>query len=99
MSADDSRQGGRTETLISEPDLRSMRAYRLQRLRAEMAKSDYGGCVLFDPNNIRYATDSRNMHIYTLRWPFRYVFIPTSGKVTLFEYFGSEHLSATPRDH
>lgn len=74
-------------------DLRRMRSYRLTRLRTELAKADFGACVLFDPNNIRYATDSRNMHIYTLRWPFRYVFIPTSGRVTLFEYFGSEHLS------
>lgn len=74
-------------------DLRRMRSYRLTRLRTELAKADFGGCVLFDPNNIRYATDSRNMHIYTLRWPFRYVFIPTTGPVTLFEYFGSEHLS------
>ncbi len=75
------------------PDLVRMRAYRLGRLRAELAAEDLAGCVLFDPNNIRYATDSRNMHIYTLRWPFRYVFIPTGGPVTLFEYFGAEHLS------
>ena len=79
---------------VSAESILRMRSYRLDRLRQELARSDFGACILFDPNNIRYATDSRNMHIYTLRWPFRYVFIPTSGPVTLFEYFGSEHLSA-----
>ncbi|MBM3522068.1 MAG: aminopeptidase P family protein, partial [Alphaproteobacteria bacterium] len=75
-------------------DMARMRAYRLGRLRAELGRMDIGACVLFDPSNIRYATGSRNMHIYTLRLPLRYAFVPISGPVVLFDYFGSEHLAA-----
>ena len=41
---------------------------------------------LFDPINIRYATDSRNMVLFSFHLMTRYVFIPASGPVILFEY-------------
>lgn len=70
------------------------RAYRLNRLRAEMAARDIGSVVLVDPVNVRYATDTRNMQIFSARNPARYVFIPVAGPVVMFEFAGCEHLSA-----
>src|SRR5215472_7952274 len=70
-----------------------MRRYRLERIRAELRARDYAGVVFGDAINLRYATDSRNMQIWTLRNPARYVFIPTEGPVVMFEFAGCHHLS------
>ncbi len=43
------------------PDRPRMRAYRLARLREQLRARDYAGLLLFDPINIRYATDTTNM--------------------------------------
>ena len=70
-----------------------MRMYRLNRVREKLLQSDIGACVLFDPINIRYATDTRNMSMFTMHTLARYVFIPASGPVLLFDYPKCEHLS------
>ena len=75
-------------------DLRRLRNYRLNRVRQELAKLDCGACVLVDPVNIRYATDTRNMQIFSARNPARYLFLPVEGSVILFEFARSGHLSA-----
>ncbi len=74
-------------------DPRQLRAGRLQRLRAMMAEQGYAAVVLFDPNNQRYATGSRNMFGYFLRNSTRYIYVPLDGPVILFEYPGSAHVS------
>ncbi|MBX6324035.1 MAG: aminopeptidase P family protein [Rhodospirillaceae bacterium] len=71
-----------------------MRAYRLGRFRAELAKRDLCGALLFDPLNIRYATGSRNMAVWTMHNVARYAFVPTEGPITLFDFHGCAHLSA-----
>lgn len=73
-------------------DYERLRAYRLKRLRAELSARDYAGCVLGDPINVRYATGSRNMQVWTLRNPARYVFVATQGPVVMFEFAGCHHL-------
>ncbi len=75
-------------------DLNRLRGYRLNRVRQELAKLDCGACVLVDPVNIRYATDTRNMQIFSARNPARYLFLPVEGPVILFEFQRCEHLSA-----
>ena len=70
-----------------------LRAGRLNRLRAMMAEQGYAALVLFDPNNQRYATGSRNMFGYFLRNSTRYIYVPLQGPVILFEYPGSAHVS------
>ena len=75
-------------------DMRRMRAYRLGRLRAQLKARDYGGAVLYDPLNIRYATGSRNMAVWSLHNPVRYCHVPTEGPITLFDFHNCEHLSA-----
>ncbi|WP_241655854.1 M24 family metallopeptidase [Halobacillus litoralis] len=74
-------------------DLVRMRQYRLSRVREQLKRLGYGGIVIFDPVNLRYATGSRNMQVFMLRNPGRYAFIPTEGPVTLFDFPNCEHLS------
>lgn len=75
------------------PDEVSMRAYRLGRIRSLMAQADVAGLVLFDPVNIRYATGSRNMQVWTMHNPCRYAFIATNGPVIMFDLGSSKHLA------
>jgi Xaa-Pro dipeptidase len=74
-------------------DLVRLRAYRLGRLREQLRIAELPACVLADPVNIRYATGTRNMQVYCLRNPARYVFVPIEGPVVLFEFHNCEHLS------
>ncbi len=69
-----------------------MKMYRLNRVREQLLKNDIGACILFDPINIRYATDTRNMAVFSFHLMTRYVFIPASGPVILFEYPKCEHI-------
>ena len=74
-------------------DMRRMRAYRLSRVREQLRAHDYAGCLLFDPINIRYATGSRNMAVWTLHNDARYCFVPTEGPIVLFDYRNCEFMS------
>ncbi|MEM7342769.1 MAG: Xaa-Pro peptidase family protein [Chloroflexota bacterium] len=79
---------------LRQPDLDSIRRYRLERLRMMLRRYDYAGIVLYDPINIRYAVDSTNMQVWITHNANRYVFVATDGPVILFDYHGAEHLSA-----
>ena len=79
---------------IAEIDETRMRHDRLARLRAELKKRDYAGALLSDPMNIRYATGTRNMAVWTMHAPGRYAFVATEGPVVLFEFGSSKHVSA-----
>jgi Xaa-Pro aminopeptidase len=74
-------------------DERRIRAYRLDRIRRGLAEADIAGIVLFDPTNLRYATDSRNMQVWTMHNVCRYAFVATSGPVVLYELPSAMHLS------
>jgi Xaa-Pro aminopeptidase len=74
-------------------DMVALRAYRLGRVRDQLRRLDYAGVLLFDPINIRYATGSRNMAVWTLHNAARYCFVPTEGRVVLFDFHNCEHLS------
>ena len=79
---------------LAAPDVDAIRAYRLERIRARLAELDYAGIVVTDPINIRYATDSRNMQVWSMRNPMRYCFVATEGPVVLFEFMRCAHLSS-----
>ncbi|NNE95324.1 MAG: aminopeptidase P family protein, partial [Acidimicrobiales bacterium] len=66
-------------------DLVAVRGYRLRRVREQMMRYGVDACLLFDPVNIRYASGSRNMQVFTARNPARYLFVPLNGPVILFE--------------
>jgi Xaa-Pro aminopeptidase len=67
--------------------------YRLERLRAELRKRDFAGAVLSDPMNLRYATGTRNMAVWTMHAPGRYAFVATDGPVILFEFASARHVT------
>ncbi len=79
---------------LALPDLPTMRHYRLERVRDQLRRFDYSGIVLYDPLNVRYATDSTNMQVWTMHNAVRYCFIATEGPVILFDFHNCEHLSA-----
>lgn len=70
-----------------------LRQERLERLQAELQKRDLGGMLLYDPINVRYATDCRDMQIWTMHNSARYCLVPSEGKATIFDYVNCEHLS------
>jgi Xaa-Pro aminopeptidase len=74
------------------PDMKRLRHYRIEQIREQLRAADYAGAVFFDPINVRYCTDSRNMQVWTLRNPARYVFVATEGPVVMFEFAGCHHL-------
>ncbi len=78
---------------LEAPDLEAMRQYRLDRLCGELRKRDYGGILLFDPLNIRYATDSSNMQLWITHNPARACFVSADGYVILWDFVGCGHLS------
>ena len=51
---------------ITTPNLHRMREYRLDRIVKELKKRDLAGVLLFDPLNIRYATDTTNMQAWIM---------------------------------
>jgi len=78
---------------LTVPNLDRMRQTRLDRIVAELNKRDYAGVLCFDPLNIRYATDSSNMHLWITHNPSRAAFVSAEGHVVLWELHRCEHLS------
>lgn len=73
-------------------DLNAVRLYRLGRLRQQMKQHKVDAVILSDPVNIRYATGSRNMQVFTMHSaPSRYLLL-TAHRSILFEFAGCTHL-------
>ena len=53
----------------------------------------YGGLLMFDPLNIRYATDSTNMQLWNTHNPFRAVLLCSDGYMVIWDYKNSPFLS------
>ncbi len=79
---------------LEPPHLDSMREYRLERLCNQLISNDLGGILLFDPLNIRYATDSTNMQLWITHNPARACFVSADGYMVLWDFHNCEHLSA-----
>jgi Xaa-Pro dipeptidase len=63
-----------------------MREYRWRRLTEALVKRDIGGLLMFDPLNIRYATDTTNMQLWNSHNPFRAVLLCADGHMVIWEY-------------
>jgi Xaa-Pro dipeptidase len=74
-------------------DLVKLRGYRLRRVQEQLQARDFGAVLLYDPVNIRYATGTRNMTIWTMHNAARYCLVPATGPAILFDYRNCEHLS------
>lgn len=73
-------------------DLVAVRTYRQQRVRQKMAEYNVDAVILSDPVNIRYATGTRNMQVFSMRnAPSRYLLL-TQNRSILFEFTGCLHL-------
>ena len=68
------------------PDLQAMRRFRWERLTAHIVTRDYGGLLMFDPLNIRYATDSTNMQLWNAHNPFRALLVCADGYMAIWDY-------------
>jgi Xaa-Pro aminopeptidase len=81
------------EARLRKINIERVRHERLARFRAELAKLDVAGALLANPINIRYATDARNMAVWSLHSVARYAFVPTDGPVVLFEMGSTQHVT------
>ncbi|RYG91896.1 aminopeptidase P family protein [Loktanella sp. IMCC34160] len=75
------------------PDLDAMRGYRLNRLTQAIVDRGYAGLLMFDPLNIRYATDSTNMQLWNTHNPFRACLVLPDGYMVLWDYKNSPFLA------
>ncbi|WP_167646744.1 dimethylsulfonioproprionate lyase DddP [Mameliella alba] len=76
------------------PDLQEMRRYRWQRLTDHVVARDLAGLLVFDPLNIRYATDSTNMQLWNTHNPFRAVLVCADGYMVIWDYKNAPFLSS-----
>ncbi len=82
-----------TAAARTSPDSELLDRGRLARLQAELQRAGCDAGVFYDPTNVRYATGTSNMQVYSLHNPCRYALVPAVGSVVLFDFKGCEHLS------
>ncbi len=75
------------------PNLANMRSHRWERLTRHVVERGFGGLLMFDPLNIRYATDSTNMQLWNTHNPFRAVLLCADGYMVMWDYKNSPFLS------
>ncbi len=75
------------------PDLQAMRKFRWARLVAAINERDLGGLLMYDPLNIRYATDTTHMQLWAAHNPFRACLLLPDGYMVLWEYAGLKYMS------
>ena len=81
------------EVGLANPNMTKIREYRLKRVREKLVEFDCAGILLYDPLNIRYATDSTNMSLWTSHNAARYALVMTEGPVIVFEFDAHQFLS------
>ena len=74
------------------PNLDRMRHFRWRRLTQALVERDIGGLLMFDPLNIRYATDTTNMQLWNSHNPFRACLLCADGHMVMWEYKNSPFL-------
>lgn len=78
---------------LTLPDLQAMRRFRWERLTQHIVERGYGGLLMFDPLNIRYATDTTNMQLWNTHNPFRAVLLCADGYMVIWDYKNSPFLA------
>ena len=71
---------------LADEKLGAIRKYRQTRLRDVMRKRNLPAILVYDPINIRYVTDARNMQVFALNNDCRYAFMAADGTAVLFEW-------------
>jgi Xaa-Pro aminopeptidase len=78
---------------LTAPDLTGMRQWRLDRISGQLQERDLAGVLMFDPLNIRYATDSTNMQLWNTHNPFRACLVTADGHMVLWDYKNAPFLA------
>lgn len=78
---------------LALPNLTAMRAYRHKRLVDAVNARAWAGILMFDPLNIRYATDSTNMQLWNTHNPFRACLVCADGHMVLWDYKNAPFLA------
>ncbi len=78
---------------LTLPNLQRMREFRHARLTQHVVDRDYGGVLMFDPMNIRYATDTTNMQLWNMHNPFRAVLVCADGYMVIWDYKNAPFLA------
>jgi Xaa-Pro dipeptidase len=81
------------ENPIKVETIRRVRAYRHSRIKQKLIDHDCAAILLYDPVNIRYATDCSNMQVWTLHNASRYAIVCSDGPTICFEYPRAMHLA------
>ena len=76
---------------IDEP---AIRAFRADRIRRVLRSQEREAVLVVDPVNLRYATGTRNMQVWTMHNIVRYALVFAHGPTVLFELPTGRHLSA-----
>jgi len=71
----------------------AIQRHRVARICQRLELADCAAIVLFDPVNIRYATGTRNMQVWTMHNNCRYAVQFANGDSVLFELGSSAHLA------
>jgi Xaa-Pro aminopeptidase len=82
-----------TPSIVDAQIQSGIQLHRLGRIRERLELADCPAIVLFDPVNIRYATGSRNMQVWTMHNVCRYTVVFANGETVLFELGSSAHLA------
>jgi len=82
-----------TDAITDQQAQRRIQQYRVERIQGRLQAADCPAIVLFDPVNIRYATGTRNMQVWSMHNICRYAVIFADGPAVLFEQPSSAHLA------
>ena len=78
---------------INSIDERAIRAYRAERVRRELLRQEHEAVLVVDPVNLRYATGTRNMQVWTMHNIVRYALAFEHGPTVLFDLATGPHPS------
>jgi Xaa-Pro aminopeptidase len=78
---------------IKPETVAKVRAYRHDRITQKLAGHDCAAILLYDPLNIRYATDCSDMQVWTLHNAARYTIVCANGPTICFEFKEAMHLA------
>ena len=81
------------EAGLEAPDLTAMRRHRWERLTAHVVERGWAGLLMFDPLNIRYASDHSNMQLWNAHNPFRALLLLADGHMVIWDYRNSPFLA------
>ncbi len=78
---------------IKAETVAKVRTYRHDRIKQKVVEHDCAAILLYDPLNIRYATDCSDMQVWTMHNAARYTIVCADGHTICFEYKNAMHVA------